>query len=89
MEDDGWRLDDFFFSHKMEIDGAEVAFVHIDTNYLAYGRKGENKMMKEYFKRHEVNNEVIMASLDQELAKHKNVAYKICVGHHPIGHHCG
>ena len=91
IKDNGWRLDDFFFSHKMEIDRVEIVFVHIDTNYLAYGRKGEdgNKMMKEYFRKHKMDDEMLVASIEHELEKHKNVAYKVCVGHHPIGHHCG
>jgi len=37
----GWRIDEFFWSHTMTIDGKELAFVHIDTNFLAYGKKGE------------------------------------------------
>ena len=36
----------------MKVEGnKELAFVHIDTNFLFYGSKGEgmNKQMKEYF----------------------------------------
>jgi len=33
----GWRIDDFFWSHKIE----NIVFVHIDTSFLAYGANGE------------------------------------------------
>ncbi len=37
----GWRLDDHVWSHSHKLaSGDEVAFVHADTVYLNYGRKG-------------------------------------------------
>ena len=47
-----WRLDDHFWSHTMIADDEKkVAFVHIDTSFLAYGEYGEvgNANMGDYF----------------------------------------
>jgi len=45
----GWRIDDFFWSHSKTVDGETVAFVHIDTSFLAYGAKGEHANMRKWF----------------------------------------
>jgi len=45
----GWRIDDPFWAHSVTTEkGDKIAFVHIDTNFLAYGEKGEkgNKGMQ-------------------------------------------
>jgi len=41
MSKHGWKIDDYFWSHKMKIGEETVAFVHIDTSFLAYGEEGE------------------------------------------------
>ena len=38
---DKWKIDDFFWSHRMLANNRELAFIHIDTNFLAYGSNGE------------------------------------------------
>ena len=47
----GWRMKNFFWSHTIPYGDEEIAFVHIDTNYLAYGDNGEpgNKWMEKHF----------------------------------------
>ena len=38
-----WRIDDFFYCHIILVNNREAAFIHIDTNFLAYGPNGELK----------------------------------------------
>ena len=42
--------------------GQELTFVHIDTNFLAYGAKGEamNSYMKTYFKYYKWTDDIIL-----------------------------
>ncbi len=49
----GWRIDDYFWAHTTTVGTKTVAFIHIDTNYLAYGPNGEpdKKLMPDYFKK--------------------------------------
>ena len=58
---DSWRIKDFFYDRIVKIDGDEIAFVHIDTNFLAYGWNGEpgNKYMKSYFRKYRWSEERI------------------------------
>lgn len=42
----------FYRSHTKQIKNTKIAFIHIDTNYLAYGKKGQKskKYMGWHFK---------------------------------------
>ena len=53
MSKNGWRIDDYFWSHTMKFNDQKVAFVHIDTNFLAYGEDGETNSlhMEEHFRK--------------------------------------
>ena len=91
----GWRIDDDFWSHTIttENKGEKIAFVHFDTNFLAYGEKGEkgNKGMGQYFKTEnwtDQKHQEVLGKIDGALSKYKDANYKIAVGHHPIGHLC-
>jgi len=72
-------------------DGKSIAFIHIDTNFLAYGEDGEpnNNMMHPYFYKYQWETDDIMERIEELIEKHKDCPYKIMVGHHPIGHLCG
>jgi len=50
----GWRIDQFFWSHKHVVGNETIAFVHIDTNYLEYGPDGEKSKprMTGYFQKY-------------------------------------
>ena len=88
----GWRVSGFFWSHTMIADnGKELAFVHIDTSYLAYGSEGEigNKRMTEYFQKNKWDDDTILEIIEKLLIQHKNATYKFVIGHHPIGHVSG
>ena len=67
-----WRIDDFFWSYNFTVGGKQVAFVHIDTNYLAYGANGEpskNPLMKGYFEKFKWNDTVVLNKIEAELKK--------------------
>lgn len=55
----------------MSVDGEQVAFVHIDTNYLAYGANGEpsKKPMKGYFKKLNWTDDVVLGKIEEQLKK--------------------
>ena len=50
---------------------SKIAFVYIDTNFLAYGNKGEphNKQMRKYFTKYKWNEKHILAAIEELLAK--------------------
>ena len=85
--DSGWKMEDFFWSHTQMVGEEEVAFVHIDTSYLAYGRTGEsgNKYMKDYFEKYGWSDDEVLAKIEKLLEANRDATYKIAVGHHPIG----
>mmetsp|Transcript_3197 Transcript_3197/g.295 ORF Transcript_3197/g.295 Transcript_3197/m.295 type:complete len:104 (+) Transcript_3197:220-531(+) len=37
-----WRIDDFFWTHTDIVEGNRIAFIHIDTNFLAEGIEGSS-----------------------------------------------
>lgn len=45
-----FKIENFLWAHTARIKSKSVAFVHIDTSFLAYGKEGESEKMKEYFK---------------------------------------
>jgi len=51
-KENGWQIKNYFWSYFKRVDGRKVAFVHIDTNFIAYGIEGEpkNKYMNYKFK---------------------------------------
>jgi len=88
----GWIIDDFFWHHQMSVDkDYRVAFVHIDTSFLAYGKGGEpgNKRMKKYFEKYQWTDAEVLKRIEWHLEENKDAHYKIAVGHHPIGHVAG
>ncbi len=45
-------MDGLLWSHNYTLEGQKIAFVHIDTNFLAYdilGGKQNNSRMNKYF----------------------------------------
>ena len=37
----GWKIGSFFYNHVHDTEwGQKIAFAHVDTNFLAYGKKG-------------------------------------------------
>lgn len=36
----GWVIEDFFWTHTAKVAGMNIAFVHVDTSFLAYGVEG-------------------------------------------------
>ena len=87
----GWRIDDFFWSHAINVDDQKLAFVHIDTSFLAYGVNGEpgNPFMKSCFQKYSWAKNKILDIIEKLLQDNKEATYKIAIGHHPIGHMCG
>jgi len=51
----------------MRVDNKEIAFVHFDTNFLAYGINGEegNPKMKEYFKKYGWTDKEIFSIIER------------------------
>ena len=51
-KENGWQIKNYFWSHIEKVDGKNVAFIHIDTSFIAYGIEGEpnNKYMNYKFK---------------------------------------
>ena len=85
-------MDDYFWSHTKTLDGGKsLAFVHIDTNFLAYGPHGEGgrKYMKRYFSSLQWTDDFLLDHVDWLLKENQNATYKIAVGHHPVGHISG
>ena len=87
----GWRIDDFFWNHEMEVDGEKIGFVHIDTSFLAYGPEGESnkKKMKPWFEKLKWTNELVLYNVDQHLKAQSDAKYRIAIGHHQVGHTYG
>ena len=85
-------MDYFVYSHTMEIGDDDLALVHIDTSFLAYGPDGEpqNRYMKEAFAKYKRNDiDELLEEIDVTLCENKDRRYKIVIGHHPIGPACG
>ena len=61
-DQNGWRIDDYFWSRIQKIGDKKIAFVHIDTNYLAYGQDGapDKEHMKTYFRKLRWTEEYIL-----------------------------
>jgi hypothetical protein len=74
----------------MKVEDETVAFVHIDTSYLAYGEKGEpgGGYMTAQFEKYNWDESIILKKIEKELSKHKGATYKIAIGHHPTGRLC-
>jgi len=75
----------------MAVEGKSLAFVHIDTSFLAYGKDGEegNKHMEFYFRDYRWTDEYVLGEIEELLEDNQDATFKIAVGHHPIGHLCG
>lgn len=47
--ENNWYIPDFFWSHTDKIGDKKIAFLHMDTNFLAYGKEGNGEEMANYF----------------------------------------
>ena len=86
-----FRIDNYIWTHSMKVEGHKVAFIHIDTSFLAYGKKGEanNLGMKQHFREYRWTDEFVLNQIETALADNRDARYKIAVGHHPICHLSG
>ena len=81
-------MDDFFWTHSRTLDGGKsLVFVHIDTNFLAYGPRGDGggSFMQTYFDANGWDDEEMLDEVEEFLEENQNATYKIAVGHHPVG----
>ncbi|KRX08963.1 hypothetical protein PPERSA_08166 [Pseudocohnilembus persalinus] len=85
----GWKIEDYFWNHKKTFGNKEVAFVHIDTNYLEYGKQGQTQLMGERFKQLGwEKDKMILNLIEQQLQKVQTSDWIIVVGHHYTSYTC-
>ena len=67
-----------------------LSIVHIDTNFLAYGKMGEpsKEKMGPWFETLGWTEESVLDQIEQQLIANQQSDYKMAVGHHPVGHTC-
>ncbi|KAJ2993620.1 hypothetical protein HDV02_002221 [Globomyces sp. JEL0801] len=94
----GWRMDDYFWSHKVSVsDRATASFIYLDTDLLAYGlsttdwlRKDCPGMFETFQKLNKQNpNDWSTAGhlrkIEDLLKYHQKSDWVFVFGHHPLG----